>query len=173
MKTVREPRAFSLIEVVVAVGVFAGAVAVIIGLMGALARQSADSLDHLAAQRLPAAVRVELQRLAAAGFDSLAGRIPLMAAPLGEGLALAASRETAGVESLAYLPPPTGRLAADEQYFLVECWRFQAEPLRSDPGKAFLALHVRISWPYRLPAIAGPVPLADRRQLTFTVSLNR
>jgi hypothetical protein len=173
MKPVTESRAFSLIEVIIAVGIFAGAVAVIIGLMAALSRQAADSLDSLAAQRLPEAIKVELDRLAASGFDSLAGQVPSMSVPLANGFELVAARDAAEVESLGYLPPSTGRLPIDAHYYLVECWRFPAEPLRYDAQKAFLALHVRVSWPYRLPGTAVPVPLADRSQLTFTVSLNR
>jgi hypothetical protein len=173
MKLVRKVSAFSLIEVIIAVGIFAGTVAVIIGLMAALSRQAADSVESLAAQRLPDAIKVELDRLAASGFDNLAGQVPLLAAPPANGLALVGSRDAAEVESLDYLPAPVGRIPTDSQHYLVECWRFGTEPLRYDAQKAFLALHVRVSWPYRLPGIATPVPLADRHQLTFSVALNR
>jgi hypothetical protein len=168
MKPIREFRAFSLIEVIIAVGIFAGAVAVTIGLMAALSRQAADSADGLAAQRLPDALKVELNRLAASGFDNLAGQMPPMAVPLDNGFALVAPRDAAEVEPLGYLQPATGRIPAEAQYYHVECWRFTAEPLRHDTQKAFLALHVRVSWPYRLPGATAPVPLADRSQFTFT-----
>ena len=79
MKPSREVRAFSLIEVVIATGIFAGAVAVILGLLGALLRNAAEAESALAAQRLPDAVQVELTHLARSrGFDRLAGMIPLM-----------------------------------------------------------------------------------------------
>jgi hypothetical protein len=173
MKPVREFRAFSLIEVIIAVGIFAGTVSVTIALMAALSRQAADSVNSLAAQRLPDAIKVELNRLAASGFDNLAGQVPLMSVPLDSGFALVASRDAAGVGSLDYLSSAATRIPADEQYFLVECWRFSSEPLRYDAQKAFLALHVRVSWPYHLPGTSASVPSADRNQLAFTVSLNR
>lgn len=172
MKPVARIRAFSLIEVVIAVGLFAGSIVVIIGLLGTLSRQASDSADVLAAQRLPEAVRVELTRLAGSGFDGLAAQIPVMAAPLDNGFALVADREAAEVQSPNVLPP-TALIPADAQYFLVECWRFPVEPLAFTGSKAFLALHVRVSWPYRVPGIAAPVSLAERSQATFTVSLNR
>ncbi|MBL9216855.1 MAG: hypothetical protein JNG82_00070 [Opitutaceae bacterium] len=172
MRPAARIRAFSLIEVVIAVGLFAGSIVVIIGLLGTLSRQAADSADVLTAQRLPAAVRVELARLAGNGFDGLAAQIPVMAAPLDHGFALVADREAAEVQS-PNVTPPAALIPADAQYFLVECWRFPAEPLAFTGAKAFLALHVRVSWPYRVPGALAPVPLAERSQTTFAVSLNR
>lgn len=165
-------RAFSLLEVIIAVGLFAGSVAVLIGLLATLSRQAADSADVLAAQRLPEAVKVELTRLAGSSFDRLAAQIPVMSAPLDDGFALVATREGIQAQSLYFLPPAT-LIPSGDHYFLVECWKFSTEPLSFSPQKAFLALHVRVSWPYRVPGAATPVPLVDRSQVTFTVSLNR
>lgn len=172
MKPVARSRAFSLIEVIIAVGLFAGSVVVVIGLLSTLSRQATDSADILAAQRLPEAVRVELTRLAKSGFDSLAAQVPIMAVPLDHGFALVANREATQAQSLDVLPQAS-LLPAGEQYFLVECWKFSAEPLAFTGSKAFLAMHVRVSWPYRVPGSTAPVPLADRNQTVFTVSLNR
>jgi hypothetical protein len=173
MKVGHPARAFSLIEVIIAVGIFAGTVTVVIGLMAALSRQAADSTDFLAAQRLPDALRLELNRLAASDFDSLAAQIPVMSLPLEAGLALAASRDSAAVESLDYLPPAGSRLSLSAHYFLIECWRYPGEPLRYDAQKAFLALHVRVSWPCRAPGAVEVVPLSERSQVTFALALNR
>jgi prepilin-type N-terminal cleavage/methylation domain-containing protein len=173
MKWSLEFRAFSLIEVIVAVGIFGGAVAVAIGLAAGLSRQSADAVDSLAAQRLADAIKVELNRVAAGNFDPLAGAVPVMDAALTNGLALVATRDGAEVETLAYLPPAASRISPEQRYYYIECWRFVGEPLRYDSQKAWLALHVRVSWPYRVPGSAAPVSMADRSQLNFTVSLNR
>jgi hypothetical protein len=173
MKALERFRGFSLIEVILAAAIFAGSVTVIIGLLAVLARQAGETSDSLAARQLPDATKIELDRLAIGGMDSLAGQIPTMTAPLGDGLELTAPRDVAEVQSLNYRAPAAGRIPADEQYYLVECWRFPAEPLRYDPTRAFLALHVRISWPYRLPGLAMPVAKGDRNQLTFVVSINR
>lgn len=172
MKLAAQTRAFSLLEVIIAVGLFAGSVAVIIGLLGALSREAAESAGTLAARRLPEAIKVELGRLAGGGFDGLADRIPVMAAPLDRGFALVAARDPHEAQSLDYLPPGT-LIPVDEQYFLVECWKFSVEPLRFNAPKAFLALHVRVSWPWRVPGSTVPVPLTERSQITFAVSLSR
>lgn len=166
-------RAFSLMEVIIAAGLFGGAVTVIIALLPALARQGGDSVDALAAQRVPDALRRELVRLSAAGFDALAAEVPEMSGALAGGFALVADREAARLQAQDYLPPATGQLPVDERYFLVECWRFADEPLRFAAPKGFLALMVRVSWPHRLPGAAGPVAPEARQEILFTVTLNR
>lgn len=172
MKRSRATRGFSLLEVIIAVGLFATAVTVVIGLIAGHSRQGAEANDVLAAQRLPEPLRVELSRLAATGLDGLAGRVPVMASPLTSGLAFTSVRDAARVASLEYQPSPDP-IPAPEQYYLMECWKFSTEPLRFDGQKAFLALYVRVSWPYRLPGAAAPTALADRSQVSFTLSLNR
>lgn len=175
LQLARHRRAFSLIEVIIAVGVFAVAVVVILALLPPLSRQAADSADALVAQSLPDSVRVELSRLAASGgFDALANRLPEMSAPLFDGLSMMAARDARRLYSPDYLPPPVaGQLPQAERYFLVEVWRFNQPPLRFDPAAAVLAVYVRVSWPYQNPGATTPAPLSARSQLTFTVSLNR
>lgn len=171
----RSLRGFSLIEVIIAVGVFAVAVVVILAMLPPLSRQAADSADAMIAQSLPDSVRNELTRLATSGgFDALANRLPVMAAPLADGLPMVAAHDARRLYSLDYLSPPVGgQLPQAEQYFLVEVWRFNQPPLRYDPLAPVLAAYVRVSWPYTNPGAPSTTPLSARSQLTFTVSLNR
>lgn len=170
----RDAGGFSLVEVIIAVGLFAASVTVVIALLPALTRQGAVTQDTLAAQRLPDALQVELARLAAAGgFDDLASQVPEMGSPLGSGLALVATRETARLHSRDYLPPATGPIPEGKQYFLIECWRFPDEPLRYDAAKHSLALAVRVAWPYRLPSFPAPTAESARRHVMFTVAIRR
>ena len=168
-------RAFSLVEVVIAVGIFATAVAVVLGLLPALVGQTSSASESLVAQRLPDPLRLELQRLAASGgFDALASRAPIAATPLNGGLAFVASRDGARLHALDYLPPTMAEaLAEDEQFFLIEVWRFPSGPLAYDPAGAVLPLTVRVSWPYRAPGSVVVVAAASRSQLTFNTSLLR
>src|SRR5688572_13103503 len=143
-------RAFSLVEVVIAVGIFAGSIVVILSLLPSLLKQSADSADRLVAQRMTDGVRTELERVATSmGFDSLASAVPVMSVPLENGRAWVATVLGQRIE------PETGAgsggIGTDEQYFLIELWRFSTPPLGYDPGAAMLPLYVRISWPYRVP----------------------
>lgn len=166
---------FSLVEVVIAVGIFAIAVVGILGLLPSLARQAAESSDTIAAQRLPEPVRIEFERLAAsAGFDSLAAAVPVMGAPLQDGFELVGARD--GLRVLVANPgftTGTSVLPQSERYFYIEAWRFDQAPLSYDPGASVLALHIRVSWPYFNPGSTRATPLADRNQFTFTVTLKR
>jgi len=168
-------RAFSLLEVVIAVGVFASAIVVILALLPALAKEAAASADALAAQRLPDALRVELQRVAGAGgFETLAANVPVLHAPLGNGLAFVASRDAARLHSEAYLAPaPADAIPEREKYFLVEVWRFPAAPLAYDASGTVLPVLVRVSWPHRVAANGSPVDWASRSSLTFSTAINR
>lgn len=166
-------RAFSLIEVVIAVGIFAIGITVVLALLPSLVRQGTESGDRLVAQRLPDAVHAELQRLSLAGFDALAAQTPVMGTPLDHGLALVAARDGVRLHSRDYRAPLSGRIADNDQYFLVECWRFPDGALRYDGAQSTLALTVRVSWPYRVPGAAAPTDPASRHDLMFTVSLNR
>lgn len=165
--------AFSLIEVIVAVTLFAGAVAVILALLPGLALRGAENSDRLVAQRLPESVRIELGRLSAGGFDALAGRVPVASFPPVNGLALVASRDGTRVHSRDYLPPAGDRLADAEQYFLIECWRFPGAPLAFDAAQSALALNVRVSWPYHQPGSDASVPIEGRHEFTFVIGINR
>lgn len=165
-------RAFSLVEVVIAVGVFATAVAVTLSILPAMTRQMATAGDMLTAERIAGNLQVELQRLAANGFDGLAARAPVMAAPLAAGLEFVATRDGLPVQSTQLLPP-ADLIAAADQYFQIEVWRFNAPPLAYVATGAVLPLYVRVSWPYQNPGAPAPTVLASRSQLTFTVSINR
>lgn len=168
-------RAFSLVEVVLAVGVFAGAITVILALLPALTTRAANSADALIAQRMPDALRVEMQRLAATGgFDALATRIPVMHVPLDNGFAFVATRDAARLHARDYLAPGVNdTLEPQERYFLIEIWRFPSAPLAYEAGGVVLPVVVRVSWPYQIAAASSPVALADRAAITFTLAINR
>jgi type II secretory pathway pseudopilin PulG len=165
-------RGFSLVEVIMAVGIFAGSIAVVLALLPSMVRQSADSADRLVAQRMCDAVRLELERQAAAsGFDALANAVPVMSAPLENGRALVATASGLRVEPAT--GAGSGGISTDEQHFLVEVWRFPQAPLSYDPNSAVLSLYVRVSWPYRIRGYVGPTRSADRDQFSATVALDR
>ena len=176
MKPHHHPRrGFSLIEVGLATGIFALGVTVILGLLPALTRQSAVSTDVLAALRLPDAIRVELQRVAAAGgLDALASETKPLTAPWPDTLTLVATRDGSQVHTLNYQSPPAdGRIEEDRQYFLIEACRFAQSPLGFDASAPTLALHLRVSWPYRPPGSAVIVAAVAREQFTFNLVLRR
>ena len=160
MKQFGRKRAFSLIEVVIAVGIFAVAVATILAMLPSTTKQAAGSRDIQTAARLPDAVRVELQRLA----PNMAAFASFAASPRN----LVATRDGTAVRVLD----------ADitrEQYFLIEVAPFTDAALRYDAAKPILVLRIRVSWPYQpmgpngtlLPATEA----SNRDQFSFNISL--
>ncbi len=174
-RRVCQSTAFSLVEVVIAVGIFALAITVILSLLPTLVGKSASSADAFTVQRMPDGLRSEMRRLAAVGgFDGLASSVPVMSAPLDGGLRFVASNDGLNLQSLSYLPPgPNVVLPGSEQFFLIEIWRFANAPLAFDPSGALLPVYARVSWPYRVPGSAVPTVLRDRNQLTFVASITR
>ena len=161
-------------EVVIAVGLFAVAVAVMLALLPALTRQNTDTSDALVAQRLPDALRIELRRVAGSDFNAFAAAIPVMTAPLTNGLALVAARDGNRLHTVSYQPLAAGAsIPPGEQYFFVETWRFNQPPLAYDSAASVLVVYVRVSWPCYNPGAVAPTALADRDQFTFLVSINR
>lgn len=170
MHFTRRVRAFSLIEVVIATGLAAGAVLVIIGLLGRQSRQVRDADDQIVAAQLADGIRVELMRLARQqGFDALAAAIPVMSGAADEGLLLVADRAGTGLKPL--LP---GDPAGGGRYFLAEIRRYPDGPLAYDPAGAVLAVAVRITWPYQPePGATAAVPPSDRGRFNFSLAINR
>jgi len=168
-------RSFSLVEVVIAVGVFAVAVCAMLGLLPALARQSSISDDTLAAAGLTNAVQTELERIVAiGGLDALASQTGPLAMPLPETCLLAATRDGSRLHSLNYLPPASPDVIAEDlQYFLIEAWSFAELPLAFESNSTVLMLHVRVCWPYHIPFSLTATPAADRAQITFNLILHR
>lgn len=160
--------AFSLIEVVIAVAIFAGAVTVLLALLASTLRDSSDAADVQTALRLPGAVEVALREISArGGLPALAARVPVMDASADRGLLLVAAREGDFV-----------RLAGDTQirgeYFLIDVRRFGAGPLAFATERTVLPLQVRVSWPYRVltrDGIAAPVAFDTRQHVTFNLGL--
>ena len=175
MKARRTFRGFSLVEVVIAVGVFAVGVGAILLLVPSLAKHGAESADFVTAQQLPDALRVELRRVAETqGFDQLASSLPLLESPLANGREFVAARDGVRLHAVDS-PPNAGALSPAEQYFLIECWSFATEPLAPSATKAFLATYVRVSWPYRVGSGGAVVTTSpeSRNQFTFACGINR
>jgi len=166
-------RGFSLLETILAVAIFATVITVVLALLPALARQGAASADTRIATGLPDALHAELRRLSEGGFDEFALAVPVLAEPRPEGFAFVATRNGARLHVRDRAVAADVAIATGEQYFLVETWRFADEPLRFDSTRAFLALQVRVSWPYQLPGVTDPTATAARQTVEFTASLNR
>jgi len=158
-------RAFTLLEVVVAIGILAVTLIAVFGLLAASTRPAGVIADTQVAAHLGENIQDELERLKAGlGLDGLAAIVPLggSAAPL----QLVATRDGRRVLRADGSAPAAGNslndplrrgIANRDRYYLAEVT--QQLDLPYAPGAGFLAVSVRVTWPYRLPA-GPPTPEA-------------
>lgn len=162
-------RGFSLTEVVIALGVAATGLLVVLGLLPGLLRQQTEARQAQIAFALPDAVTIELRRHArgdpavlnssAAEFSDETSSLRLAAASDGTDVRVLTGNED-------------GRR---EQYFLIEIHRFPTgSQLAAASNASFAALQARVSWPYRPTGPEGAeVPLESRQRVTFNLAVNR
>lgn len=150
--------AFTLVEVVVAVGVFAVTIVAVLGLLGPVGRSVAGVSDQDKAAQLGDAIQSELMRLrdsqtAGSGqtkLDAFAALVPANGL-----LKLVAARDGTVVvrESEADNDPATGSppgVAKRDRYFLIEVSRQPAPLGNYSNGAGFLALTLTVKWPYQI-----------------------
>ena len=168
-----EKRGFSLVEVVVAVGIFALAIVGVIGLLAPSIKAVSDIADTNVAARLAQNIQMELENY---GFSSVVSatnssqKIQLVATK--DGLRVARSN---GTTPPADNNPVTGTppgIAAADRYYLVEVTQFPAGntlayTAANNPG--FVALSVRVLWPYQLPAAGGTSRAGVASEQTSTI----
>lgn len=192
----RRAQAFSLIEVVVATGIFAVAIVAVIGLTGPLSKRVDAVIDAEIASRVCAAIQAELSRSA---IDAVAGQTSIDE-DTGEEqtLSLVVSadgrygrlwREGGGSPADNALNHPSiPGIAERDRYFLVTIGRARGLTYQQDMSGS-LAIYAHVVWPYRVPA--GPatpentiatgagadpsieVPSNERRRIMYFFALNR
>lgn len=176
-------RAFSLVEVVIAIGIFAGAIATILALFGPLSRAASEVSRARQAARLAEAINVELVRLRDA-FPSSAtqtkndqfaalfvnnGSLTLVGSTDGTRVVREADAGNAIDGDLA--SGTVRGVAASDRPFLI---RIVAQSA-STPGQTpFLALTAAVEWPYQISDGNGGFIVtrpADRRTLLLNYAL--
>jgi hypothetical protein len=154
-------RAFSLVEVVVAIGLMAGALVAILGLLAATTHSAGDSLEAQGCASLGASTQCELDRLKnAVGLSGLAALVP----PAGSGAALrfVGTRDGLRVQCVDAADSAANRslrdpvlpgIAVRDRFFLIELTQVPEWGTANDMG--FVAVSARCSWPYELPLGPG------------------
>ncbi len=153
--------AFTLVEVIVAVGLLAVTVLAVVAVQGVIGRSVHDASGYERAAQLVDAVTIELSRLrdrpAAIGqparLDALAAIIPASESP--DALRLVASRDGTRVSFESEADSPATCILPSERYFLIEV-RQQPAPLAYVAEAGYLAVNLRVKWPYQVPT--GPDP---------------
>lgn len=141
-------RAFSLVEVVVAVGIFAIAIISIIGLVGPIAQSVSDVSERDDAGRLATTLQGELQRLP---FSFVVGAI---SSPPAAGIFASRDGSKIGVGSNNALWQADGLTGADAdalKFFEVIIERNATlSPAANDATAGFMAINVTLRWPAHL-----------------------
>ena len=182
--------AFSLVEVVAALGLVAVTVVALLGLFAASLRAPAEIADARIAAKMSGCIQEELERLRAeAGLDRLAASIPpagstaprRLVAPRTGRIALCADGAAPAADRALDDPVQAG-IALRDRFFLVEMWQSPDVPYLANEG--YLLVSALVAWPYRLPT--GPatpgvsrcdadpwreVPPVERRTLKLNFAL--
>ena len=150
-----------MVEVVIAVGVAAFGIAVVLAMLPGLLQQNTGARHAHIALGMPDSVARELGQFANTSFSSLG-------ANAAEFLAETSVLRLVAAEDGTDLRPEIadGRPA----FFLVEMHRFPpGSQLSYDPSAPYLVLQARISWPHRPMAGAPEVPRESRQRIFFNV----
>jgi type II secretory pathway pseudopilin PulG len=169
--------AFTLVEVVVALGLLAGVVILAVSLQSSINRSIADAANQGRAAQMVDAILVELERIrdtpAANGAGNALEALASIVPGAQDASALRLVGASTGTQVVLESEADSGRttLASAERFFLVEV-RQEPPPLGYSAGAGFLALRLRISWPYR-PSASGTNAAVDSRisSLVFNAAL--
>ena len=152
-------RAFTLVEVIVAVGVMAVTVVAVLALNGAVSRAAGDLAGYDRAGQLVDPSMMELRRLRdlpgsgghPGGLEALAAQIP--SGTSSESLKLVAARDGSRVVLEREADNVATGILPGERYYLIEV-RQLAAPQSHESDAGYLGVSLLIRWPFQLPG--GP-----------------
>lgn len=176
----RSSAGFSLIEVVVAVGIFAIAIVSVIGLLGPINKSVADVRDFDDASRVVAALQGELQR---AGFSNVANFIDNNTSLYADRTGRRIGQDNAADNSTIWNRDISGQALTDlngngsttderdaQKFFSIKLTRNSDLSPNSaqnpDTSAGFLAFTITLRWPAYLP---NGTPISDSSQQSVMV----
>lgn len=182
----RSCAAFSLIEVVVALGIFAIAIVGVLGLLSPTTGLVSETIDSGTASRLADTVNAEVER---AGYDTVRGLL-LLGSELDDDGRIVANRLLANragdvIASQNQLTGNQSLLLQADRFFEIVLVRNEVlspNTAANDSTAGFLAFSVRVTWPTQVAdgtvdeqGIPGfvVVPRADRSVFTFNAAVRR
>jgi len=167
---------FSLVEVILAIGVFALTIVAVIGLLGPIAQQVRDLQDTKVANSLPAPIREELNRIGFTYFvnDTFTDTQNLPTVLFGTEDGARVVGYTGDLENPGAVITRDGQAPAgidqDDRYFGIELTVPGSTNLQYNAGDAHVAFKVEISWPVYLPGGAFVEP-EDRRTFEYYTAI--
>ena len=157
---------FTLIEVALAVAIFAGVIVTVLGLLGPSLQRVGDVLDSSIASRIVDGVEFELERVGMSAVVSATSGGVLRIVASGDGTRVIL--ETDASKAITDSPPG---IPEDERYFLIEVSRLQTPAYSS--GDGYIGLSIQASWPFRRVGTDAVVPIESRSIFVFTTALTR
>lgn len=174
MTAASRSRGFSLVEIVVALGIFASAIVIIVGLLAANAQATNRTVETETASRLTDTIRAELQRF---GYNNVANGLstgkPVYLVGTRDGSRVLPTGEDADNPPNTGTPVTTARFAENklqtdlapgtppgiayrDRYFLIEvrAATMTTPALGAPATETAFPVIVEVSWPYRVPT--GP-----------------
>lgn len=169
--THRSLQGFSLVEVVLAVGIFAFVIVAVMGLIGPTTRSIADIEHRDVAASLGTTILLELRRVSQGqDFDAFGTQIPAATANPNY-ISLVASADGSVVRLFNEDNPDDPTLdvnnALDEpvpgihnrdRFFLIRVSRLVMDGVDSDDDLEFIPVVAQIFWPLQVPTGAAPPP---------------
>tara|TARA_B100001123_G_C14959355_1_gene887011 strand:- start:51 stop:563 length:513 start_codon:yes stop_codon:yes gene_type:complete len=136
----KKRRAFTLLEVIIALAVFGFVVTGLLAFLPWAIDGKGNIKDFNTACAMPDAIQVELERM---GFNAVEDATD----PGGDGLYLVVRRDGVDVR----FEQAAADIPQSERYFLIRCLQFDSgNRLAHDPANGWLALQVDIQWPYKV-----------------------
>jgi prepilin-type N-terminal cleavage/methylation domain-containing protein len=178
---------FSLIEVVVAVGIFAVAISIVIGLLVPTVNSVNNTIDTNTANRLSSAINAKLQSLGYSGVQPLlytASTNPNTVSLTDANLLFASKTgEQVGTSTDPVWGGTTNNAAKYFEIMLVHTPNAVLSAPDSSPATSaisFVMFTVRVTWPAYLPDSSGlqttvnpPTPRAQRSVFVFNAAIAR
>ncbi len=146
---------FSLVEVVVAVGIFALAIVGVIGLLAPTARNIADVADSDAATRVTSAIQAALQQSVSSsgtGFTALGNTLQVPAANASPTYNFYATRDGRVVgQDAAFTAAALTNADKFFEFALLRNTALSGSNSSGDASAGFLAFSISLRWPAYLP----------------------
>lgn len=139
---------FSLIEVILAIAVFALTIVAVLAMLGSTTQATSEVLNTVTASRISDAIRTELENLDFNDLDPNAVNYPVTLYGRQDGSRVVLDTNADNNPDPEVDDPPG--IAERDRYFLIEL-DVLGDELVYDVDNADIALSVRLEWPYMLP----------------------
>lgn len=167
-------RGFSLIEVILAVGIFAFSIVAVLALLGTTSRATSDVLETTTASRIADGVRSELDGVDLATLDSMTdptARPPLTLVATKDGHHVRIAEGPGVSNPAADNDPENGDppgITDRDRFYRIEVRQLE-DTVEYDSGSAAIAVSVRVIWPHHVRVGANDFAVQSEERQSMAV----